>query len=207
MRFCWNLRLWRCSFACISCVDLLGNQKKCLAVYQALDSTSICMASLVLSCRKNPGKIGIFGDVPCLILQLVGVAQKTAFVNFRKWIFLKWFLQNLRGCAHIMLCFPVKSEIGQNFRVYLAGLVSVICREMVLCGPICSGPGSWRRTRWDNYQVGNRLPSKTKKHTPKSNSKKKRETIRAQKAPPPKKATQKDKTDGLPLKMKNKVTK
>ena len=43
------------------------------------------------------------------------------------------FLQNLRGCVHIMLCFPVKSEIAQNYRVHSAGVVSVICRKVVLC--------------------------------------------------------------------------
>ena len=57
---------------------------------------------------------------------------KTASVNFRKmkscFCLLVPFLQNIRGYAHIMLCFQVKSEIGQNFRVHSAGLVSVICR-------------------------------------------------------------------------------
>ena len=32
MRFCWNLRLWRCWFACISCVVILGGLKKRLGV-------------------------------------------------------------------------------------------------------------------------------------------------------------------------------
>ena len=58
-------------FVCVTYWEI----KKCLGVYQALGSTSICMASLVLSCRKNPGKIGIFGDVPCFMLLLVGVVQ------------------------------------------------------------------------------------------------------------------------------------
>ena len=58
---------------------------------------------------------------------------KSAFINFRKMDFLlkKSFLLTLRGCGHIMLCFPVKSEIAQNFRVHSAGLVSVICRKVV----------------------------------------------------------------------------
>ena len=42
-------------------------------------------------------------------------------------------MQNLRGCGHNMLCFPVKSEIAQNFRVHSVGLVAVICRKVVLC--------------------------------------------------------------------------
>ena len=42
-------------------------------------------------------------------------------------------MQNLRGCGHNMLYFPVKSEIVQNFRVHPAGLVAVICRKVVLC--------------------------------------------------------------------------
>ena len=54
----------------------IGRSKKRLGVSEALASSSICIASLVLSCRKNPGKIGIFGDVPCFMLVLVGVAQK-----------------------------------------------------------------------------------------------------------------------------------
>ena len=57
-------------------MDILGGLKKKAWCVEALASISICMASLVLSCRKNLGKLGIFGDVPCFMLLLVGVAQK-----------------------------------------------------------------------------------------------------------------------------------
>ena len=107
-----------------------------------------------------------------------------------------------------MLCFPIKSEICQNFRVHAAGLVSVNCRKMVLFGPNCSGWGH------DGGQDGTTTKSVTDyqakpKKTPKSNSKK-RERLsehRKTKNKKKRKATQKDKNDGLPMKMKSKVTK
>ena len=87
----------------------------------------------------------------------------------------KGFLQKLQGCAHIMLRFPAKSEIGRNFRVHSAGLVSVICRKMVLCGPICSGRGNDGAVT--DYQT------KPKKHTQIKQQKKKRDYQSTEKPP------------------------
>ena len=87
-----------------------------------------------------------------------------------KFYFLKKsFLQNLRGYAHIMLCFPIKSEIGQNFRVHSAGLVSVICRKMVLCVLSFRGMTSDERGAEEKRHP---RPGSKKKKTKQTNKKK-----------------------------------
>ena len=52
-----------------------------------------------------------------------------AFVNFCKMFFFFQicdFFENLRGYAHIKLYFPIKNEIGQNFRLHPRDLVAVM---------------------------------------------------------------------------------
>ena len=77
----------RCSFAqiygsdgvehaCISCVDLFGNQKKMPGCAPGSGLYLHLYGSIGVIVSKKPGKIGIFGAVPCFMLVLVGVAQK-----------------------------------------------------------------------------------------------------------------------------------
>ena len=64
-------------FVCLhGCRPTEEPKKKHLGVHKVFWVCSDVLHSTVDCVKKNPGKIGFFGDLPCLVLLLVGVPRK-----------------------------------------------------------------------------------------------------------------------------------